>query len=194
VEDEALAERDQLIELERAGTLPPMVMFWGHRPRQGTTGPGPWVLSQWFPAEFVVDGRRYATAEHWMMAEKARLFADADAESRVFQTDDPAEVQAVGRSVRGFDHDRWEAHRFGAVVAGSLAKFGQDRELRDYLLSTVGKVLVEASPRDAIWGIGVDCDDPRAARPSEWPGRNLLGFALMEARRTLGDGSDTLPG
>jgi len=194
VQDQALTTRDQLVGLERAGTLPPLVMFWGHRPRQGATGPGPWVLSQWFPAEFTVDGRRYATAEHWMMAEKARLFGDEVAESQVFATGDPAEVQSVGRSVQGFDHDRWVAHRFGAVVAGSLAKFGQDPVLRDYLLSTAGKVLVEASPRDAIWGIGVDRDDPRAARPSEWPGLNLLGFALMETRRTLAGGSATLLG
>lgn len=187
-------DREQLIELERRGEMPPFVMFWGHRPRAGAAGPGPWVCSQWFPSEFVVDGQRYATAEHWMMAEKARLFDDAAAESRVFATDDPVEVQAVGRSVTNYDEDRWRAHRFEIVVAGSLAKFGQDPVLRDYLLFTGGTVLVEASPRDAIWGIGVDRNDPRAGRPSEWPGLNLLGFALMEARRTLAGGSDTLRG
>ena len=179
-------DREQLIELERTGALPPLVMFWGHRPRDGATGPGPWVFSQWFPSAFVVDGEGYATAEHWMMAEKARLFGDADAESRVFETEDPAEVQAVGRSVRNYDEDRWREHRFEIVVAGSLAKFGQDPVLRDYLLSTEGTVLVEASPRDAVWGIGMGRDDPRAARPSEWPGLNLLGSALMEARQLLG--------
>jgi ribA/ribD-fused uncharacterized protein len=179
-------DREQLVELERDGELPSMVMFWGHRPRDGAKGPGPWVLSQWFPSEFVVDGRRYATAEHWMMAEKARLFGDSAAESRVFENDDPAEVQAVGRSVRNFDETRWRKHRFGIVLAGSLAKFGQDLVLHGYLLSTEGTVLVEASPRDAVWGIGVGRDDPRAARPSEWPGLNLLGSALMEARRILG--------
>ena len=105
-----------------------------------------------------------------------------------------ANVQGVCGSGHGLDSDRRGGSRLGAVVAGSMAKLGQDPELRDYLLSTAGKVLVEASPRDAIWGTGVDRDDSRAARPSEWPGLNLLGFALMEARRTLAGGSDTLPG
>jgi ribA/ribD-fused uncharacterized protein len=76
------------------------------------------------------------------------------------------------------------------VVAGSVHKFGQDPALRAHLLGTGSRVLVEASPRDRIWGIGLTADDDRAARPQLWQGLNLLGFALMEARQRLtGDGA-----
>jgi ribA/ribD-fused uncharacterized protein len=87
--------------------------------------------------------------------------------------------------VRGFDGARWEAAAFDLVVRGNVAKFGQDQQLRDYLVGTGDAVIVEASPLDAIWGIGLAADDPRARRPAEWPGRNLLGFALMQARHVL---------
>lgn len=66
-----------------------------------------------------------------------------------------------------------------------MAKFGQHRRLRDFLVGTGSRVLVEASPRDRVWGIGLAADDGRAGSPERWPGLNLLGFALMEVRRQL---------
>lgn len=71
------------------------------------------------------------------------------------------------------------------VVNGNLHKFGQNPELRDFLLSTGDKVLVEASPYDKIWGIGLDANNPDACAPKLWKGENLLGFALMEVRGLL---------
>lgn len=159
-------------------------MFWGHRPqRDGSPGSG--CLSQWWPAPFTVDDVRYPTAEHWMMAAKARLFGDADAEARILAARSPAEAKNVGGLVRGFDEERWAAERFGIVVAGSVAKFGQDPALRGYLLATGARVLVEASPVDRVWGIGLAAGDERATDPGRWRGENLLGFALMEARERL---------
>jgi ribA/ribD-fused uncharacterized protein len=87
--------------------------------------------------------------------------------------------------VRGFDEAQWKAARFDIVTRASLAKFGQDPGLRRYLLATRGEVLVEASPTDRIWGIGLGRDDPRAADPRTWRGLNLLGFALGRAREML---------
>jgi hypothetical protein len=66
-----------------------------------------------------------------------------------------------------------------------MAKFGQHRQLRDFLVGTSSRVLVEASPRDRVWGIGLAADDERAGSPERWPGLNLLGFALMEVRHRL---------
>jgi ribA/ribD-fused uncharacterized protein len=146
---------------------------------------GPWVLSQWWPSPFVVDGVGYASAEHWMMTGKARLFGDARAVETVLAARTPAEAKNVGRLVRGFDEERWAAARFELVVAGNVAKFGQDPVLRAYLLGTRQRVLVEASPRDRVWGIGLAATDERSTDPSRWPGQNLLGFALMEARARL---------
>ncbi|MFC5721112.1 NADAR family protein [Streptomyces gamaensis] len=169
------------------------VYFWGHRaPRGGGVGPG--CFSQWWPSPFTVDGVAYATAEHWMMAGKARLFGDAEAEARVLASGHPKQAKDAGRTVRGFDEEVWRRHRFALVVAGSVHKFGQDPALRAYLLGTGSRVLVEASPVDRIWGIGLAADDERAADPAQWRGANLLGFALMEARQRLAAASSTSVG
>ena len=110
------------------GWDPKYLLFWGHAPAKGKTI-GPFVLSQWFPAPFTVDGLRYATAEHFMMAEKARLFGDEETRSRVIATSDPGAAKALGREVRGFDDAAWTGARFDIVVRGSVAKFGQNEML-----------------------------------------------------------------
>ncbi|MBC3842268.1 NADAR family protein [Streptacidiphilus sp. 4-A2] len=179
--------REELTAALAAGARPKWLMFWGHRPqRDGSAGAG--SLSQWWPAPFTVDGVTYATAEHWMMAGKARLFGDEEALPRILAARTPAEAKNHGRLVRGFDEQRWAEARFALVVAGNVAKFGQDRALREYLLGTGNRVLVEASPLDRVWGIGLDAADQRAQDPPHWRGLNLLGFALMEAREQLGRG------
>ncbi|AXG82909.1 NADAR family protein [Streptomyces paludis] len=158
--------------------------FWGHTPRrEGTLDVS--CLSQWWPAPFTVDGVGYATAEHWMMARKARLFGDAEAERAALTAANPALAKKAGRLVRGFDEAVWERERYAIVVAGGVHKFGQDAALRGFLLSTGDRILVEASPMDRIWGIGLASDDERAQDPARWRGLNLLGFALMETRERL---------
>jgi ribA/ribD-fused uncharacterized protein len=132
-----------------------------------------------------VDGVVYPTAEHWMMAGKARLFGDEEALTAVLATADPRAAKAAGRRVRGFDESRWYAAGYRIVVAGNLAKFGQHPDLGQFLLATGGQVLVEASPRDRIWGIGLSADHPDSRVPSRWRGLNQLGFALMEVRERL---------
>jgi ribA/ribD-fused uncharacterized protein len=160
------------------------LLFWGHT--QAPDGrPGPTCLSQWFPAPFSVDGCRYPTAEHWMMAEKARLFGDEETLERILGAPTPGAAKKLGRAVRNFDDARWKEKRFAIVVAGSLHKFAQNEPLASFLRSTGTRVLVEASPVDRIWGIGLSKDAPEAQDPRRWRGLNLLGFALMEARSKL---------
>jgi ribA/ribD-fused uncharacterized protein len=179
-----IRDRDSLLASIREGERPTYLFFWGHTaPPSGEVGKH--CLSQWWPAPFQVDGLTYRTAEHFMMAEKGRLFGDEAAAARVLTAASPAAAKKIGREVRGFSEDRWTAARFDIVVRGSVAKFGAHAELRAYLLETGDHVLVEASPRDRIWGIGIAATDRRAATPEHWPGLNLLGFALMEARRRL---------
>jgi ribA/ribD-fused uncharacterized protein len=122
-----------------------------------------------------------------MMAEKARLFGDEETRSSILATSKPGAAKALGRTVRSFDEKRWGQHRFNIVVRASAAKFGQNADLAAYLAETGDKVLVEASPVDRVWGIGLAADDPRAERPAEWQGLNLLGFALMRARTMLAE-------
>ncbi|WP_067477177.1 NADAR family protein [Actinomadura hibisca] len=167
-----------LIKLEEQRQLPEFVLFWGGKQRKG-------CLSQWWPSPFVLDDVVYPTAEHYMMAEKARLFGDEENLRQVLAADSPGKAKAMGRQVQGFDERTWVEHRYDIVVRGSVAKFGQSDELRGYLLSTGGKILVEASPLDRIWGIGLAEDRPEALTPSQWRGENLLGFALMDARDAL---------
>lgn len=153
--------------------------FYGHRREPDG------VFSQWWPCEFEVDGQRYTSAEQFMMAGKARLFGDAAALAAILATDDPAACKRLGRAVRGFDETAWASARFDLVVAGNLAKFGQSDRLGAILRATGGAVLVEASPTDRIWGIGLAASDPRAGDPATWRGQNLLGFALVAARARL---------
>lgn len=174
----------EAVSLEAAGRSFQYVYFWGHSPEvDGSAGRG--CLSQWWPAAFTEDERRFASAEHYMMAHKAWLFGDAAAAKKILAAGHPGEAQALGRKVRGFDQRTWEAERFGIVVRGNLAKFGHHQDLLTYLLGTGDRVLVEASPRDRIWGIGLGETDPLAVSPQTWKGLNLLGFALMQARAQL---------
>lgn len=158
--------------------------FYGHKTRpdgQLTDA----VFSQFYPCEFTIDGQRYRWAEQWMMAGKARVFGDETALKKILTASGPGACKKLGRQVRGFDDNTWRAARFEIVTLGNIAKFGQDPRLRDYLLATGEAILVEASPRDRIWGIGLAASDPDAEDPARWRGQNLLGFALTRARAVL---------
>jgi ribA/ribD-fused uncharacterized protein len=173
-----------LLEFIGGGGQPKYLFFWGHQPQpDGSVGKG--CFSQWWPAQFTVDGVTYPSAEHYMMTAKALLFGDAGMAAKIPSAPHPREAKALGRQVRGFSEERWAEHRFDLVVAGNVAKFGQHPELRDYLLTTGDRVLVEASPRDRVWGIGMAASNDLAMSPERWRGLNLLGFALMEARHQL---------
>ncbi len=160
------------------------LFFWGHTPKQkGLVDKS--CFSQWFPAAFTVAGDAYATAEHWMMAEKARLFGNDEVRQRIIAARHPDEAKKLGRQVTGFDPAVWDAQKHELVVMGNYHKFSQRPQLKDYLLTTGERVLVEASPVDAIWGIELAATHPDAMQPARWPGENLLGFALMEVRDQL---------
>lgn len=175
---------EHLVNAEARGDRLKFLFFWGHTPRSdGAVGPH--LFSQWFPSPFTVDGVAYATAEHFMMAGKARLFGDDEIAEQILGANSPGEAKARGRKVRGFDSATWDDASLDIVTAGSVAKFDADPELRAYLVGTGNRVLVEASPVDPIWGIGLAADDPAATQPSAWMGRNLLGIALMRARAEL---------
>ena len=117
-----------------------------------------------------------------MMAGKARLFDEAETLDKIMASNDPQVIKKLGRQVRNFDETAWNEVKYALIAAGNLCKFSQNPALRDFLLSTGDAILVEASPYDTIWGIGLAAEDPRAKDPSQWRGQNLLGFALMEVR------------
>ena len=168
----------------RKGFRPKYLFFWLHQPYEsGQIGKE--CLSQWWSSSFTVEGVVYHTAEHYMMAEKARLFGDNLTREKILSASHPNVVKKLGRDVKDFDEEIWFQHRFDIVVRGNAAKFGQNDALKSFLLNTKGCMLVEASPFDRVWGIGLAGDDPNAENPEKWKGLNLLGFALMEVRTQL---------
>jgi len=120
-----------------------------------------------------------------MMAEKARIFGDVESEQRIVSARNPGAAKRFGRAVRHFSQEVWERERWRVAVEGNFAKFEQNAVLSQFLVQTGSRVLVEASPVDAIWGIGLSSDDERVENPERWRGLNLLGFALMEVRARL---------
>ena len=173
-----------LIEKYNNGERLKYLFFWGHQPRKdGSIGDS--CFSQWWQSAFTVDGTEYKTAEHWMMAQKARLFNDEETLAKIIAAKTPAEAKKLGRAVRNFNPAQWDAHKYAFVKIGNVHKFSQHADLKAYLLTTGDLVIVEASPVDNIWGIGMAKDNPDVQNPAKWKGENLLGFALMEVRDEL---------
>ncbi len=176
--------RDVLIERQANGETLKFLFFWGHRPAaSGKVTKS--CLSQWWDCQFTVDGMTYHTAEQYMMAQKAVLFGDKTVLAKIMAAGNPAVYKKLGREIRGFDPVIWAKHNTDIVVAGNLAKFSQNPELLEFLLHTGDRILVEASPKDRIWGIGLGERDAAASSPKDWQGTNLLGFSLMEVRDRL---------
>ncbi|RYD66888.1 MAG: NADAR family protein [Sphingomonadales bacterium] len=142
-------------------------------------------FSQWHKSAFNLDGVVYNTAEQYMMAEKARLFRDHEACARILAATDPRDQKAIGRRVRDFDESRWNTAARDIVYRGNRAKFTTHRDLLTTLFNTQGTTLVEASPLDTIWGIGLAADDPDANDRTKWRGTNWLGEVLTNLRDTL---------
>ena len=166
------------------GELFRYLFFWGHQPaKDGRITQT--CLSQWFAAPFKIEDIVYPTAEHWMMASKARFFGDYESLQQILEAVDPKTAKALGREVKDFDEKVWKRNCRRLVTEGNVAKFSQNESLREFLLGTEDHVLVEASPHDRIWGIGLKATDEKAQHPETWQGQNLLGFALMDVRAKL---------
>ena len=173
-----------LIKNYHAGEKLKYLFFWGHQPApDGSITKS--CFSQWWEAPFEVDGIVYKTAEHWMMAEKARMFNDMAILQQVIAAKTPGEAKKCGRMVSDFDPVAWDEVKFDIVVQGNIHKFSRHPELEMFLLGTLDRILAEASPQDSIWGIGMAASNPAVENPMLWNGENLLGYALMEVRDVL---------
>lgn len=145
------------------------------------------VFSNWYPAKFSyqVGGLQFKNTEQAFMVEKARFFSDRDIMTQILQTPDPREVKALGRKIKNYNDKAWNCVRYGMMVYVNYLKFSQNQELAAELRAVGNRTLVEASPYDKIWGIGLGLGDPEIFTPELWNGQNLLGKALREVQGML---------
>lgn len=172
----------KIIDRIESGENLKYLLFWGNQKYDRITKS---CLSQWYESKFEVNGINFLTAEHYMMAEKALLFKDNEIYQKILKSKKAGEVKELGRKVKNFNQKVWEENRFEIVARGNFHKFSQNTELSQFLKSTNERILVEASPVDNIWGIGLAQNDENAQIPYFWNGHNLLGYALMETRDIL---------
>jgi ribA/ribD-fused uncharacterized protein len=139
-------------------------------------------FSNWYRSNFELDGIRFNTNEQYMMYKKAMLFNDTVTANAVLKSNNPKECKALGRKVSGFDNVWWQDNCIEIVFRGAHAKFSQNRKLYNMLMNTGEATLVEASPFDKIWGIGLDEENAKKTNPDDWPGTNWLGIILTDLR------------
>lgn len=125
----------------------------------------------------------FDSTEQLFMFYKADFFKDAETRIKIIGEFNPKEVKALGKQVKGFKKEAWDCVSFGYMVYVNYLKYSQNSDLKQILLETEERILVEASPYDKIWGIGLSVEDARAGM--SWQGQNLLGEALMEVRKML---------
>ena len=142
-------------------------------------------FSQWASAKFTVGGVEYNCTEQYMMAMKAMFFDDDEALKSIMSTSSPYKQKHYGRLVENFDADKWSKVCEDFVYVGNYAKFTQNQEYYEDLMKTIGTTLVEASPVDKIWGIGLNAQDKRAQSRDTWRGLNLLGETITKVRDSL---------
>lgn len=142
-------------------------------------------FSQWQRSEFEMDGRRFETAEQAMMYFKAILFADDETAELIMEAVDPGQQKALGRRVKNFSDTVWNNNKYEIVYRINLQKFSQNKGLRRKLFQTGERKLVEASPVDTIWGIGLEASVADVTPEADWPGENLLGEILTKIRGEL---------
>jgi ribA/ribD-fused uncharacterized protein len=161
-------------------TSPQLTFFWSHR-----EGAAHAECSQFYPCSMVIEALTFTCCEQWMHWRKAVVFGDAAIASAILAEPNPARQKALGRQVTNFSQAIWAAVARDVVFRGNIAKFSQHPDLLERLRMSCGTLLVEASPNDTVWGIGLTSADPQAADPATWRGTNWLGNIITEVRVAL---------
>ena len=139
-------------------------------------------LSQWYIKDFKANNLTFNCMEKYMMYNKALLFDDKKIAEEILNNNQPKTIKGLGRKVSNFKDETWDKVKYTIILKGNYHKFSQNNDLRNFLLNTKNKILVEASPYDKVWGIKMKYDNENIENPFFWQGENLLGFALMEVR------------
>lgn len=142
-------------------------------------------LSNWYLSNFTIDKINFSSMEQYMMYSKATLFNDNNMAYKILNTNDVSKIKEFGRKVLGYDENIWNGVRQIIVYNGLIAKFSQNKELKDKLKATNKSILAECAVKDCIWGIGLSMNNPLRFEKDKWKGQNLLGYTLMMVREIL---------
>ena len=142
-------------------------------------------LSNWYLSKFIVDDITYSSMEQYMMYQKAICFNDIEISEKILSTDDVSKIKRLGREISNYDENHWNGVRQIIVYEGLIAKFSQNKDLKNKLIETKDCFLAECAVKDKIWGIGLSMSDPNRFNKDLWNGKNLLGYALMKVRDKL---------
>ncbi|OEJ14025.1 hypothetical protein BFL38_04620 [Brachyspira hampsonii] len=178
-----LNQKYSLLKLQRdfnSGNKIDFLFFYGHTNDKKEINKS--SLSQWYIKDFIENDLTFNCMEKYMMYNKALLFDDKNIADEILNNNQPKAIKELGRKVKNFNDEVWDKMKYKIVFTGNYYKFSQNTDLRNFLLSTKNKVLVEASPYDKVWGIKMKYDDENIENPFFWKGENLLGFALMQVR------------
>jgi len=164
------------------------IAFWGKNKEFG-------FLSNWYRSNMIyrtynneleiISEIEFNCVEQWIMYQKAILFNDLTIASKILETKEPRIQKQLGRSINNFNEDIWNKHKYKILYDGLKLKFEQNDKLHNLLRNTENKILIEASPYDSIYGVGMSANDPNISNPQKWKGLNMLGRALMDIRKNL---------
>lgn len=143
-------------------------------------------FSQWHMKPFTNnDGITFNCPEQYMMYKKAMLFNDIETANKIMSASHPSEQKKLGRLVKNYNQESWDANKYRIVFEANMYKYTQNPKLLAELLETGDKILVEASPYDPIWGIGLDENAPGIEDKNNWKGENLLGFVITDVKTNI---------
>lgn len=142
-------------------------------------------LSNWYLSSFSVDDIKFSSMEQYMMYCKAICFQDNRVATQILSTDDVRVIKVLGRKVSNYDENIWNGVRQIIVYEGLVAKFKQNDDLKEKLMTTENAIFAECAVNDSIWGIGLSMKDPNRFDRNKWNGQNLLGYSLMMTRECL---------
>lgn len=143
------------------------------------------VLSNFEKCYIKYRGHLFATTEQAFMWEKAVFFNDHESASKILKEENPAKAKKLGREVKNFDDSKWSKVCYEIMYKINYEKYFQNTRLKNILLNTGDKMIIEANPKDTRWGVGLSAEDDRVLDESQWQGENLLGKVLMQVRDEL---------
>lgn len=141
-----------------------VIGFWAQKEKYG-------CFSNFYPCKFTWQGIEFNCSEQAFMYAKAIYFKDVETAEKIMAETEPKKIKKLGRQVKDFDDEKWSSVRYNFMLTINIQKYSQNEDLRNILLSTGNRTIVEDSPFDYVWGTGRDGS-----------GQNLLGKVLMEAR------------